>query len=326
MRADRLVATLLLMQARGRVTAAEVAAELEVSVATSRRDFEALSVAGVPVYPQPGRGGGWSLLGGARTDLTGLTSSEVKAIFLLIGAATALDSAARSALQKLVQALPETFRAQAHAAATALIVDPTPWGETDRPRPERVDQLQAAVVARRKVSLEYENRVHERTRRLVDPWGVVNKDSVWYLVAGTEAGQRTFRIDRIIEATVTELAAERAADFELPREWGLVVDEVERHRSIVSATMLVDIRLLPAFREYFGRHCQELGLDEGGRVQMRVTAQMARSIAEQLAGWGGAVEVLEPEAVKAHLARLGSELVQLYQPTPSRNPTPTAEN
>ena len=326
MRADRLVATLLLMQARGRVTAAEVAAELEVSVATSRRDFEALSAAGVPVYPQPGRGGGWSLLGGARTDLTGLTSSEVKAIFLLIGAATALDSAARSALQKLVQALPETFRAQAHAAATALIVDPTPWGETDRPRPERVDQLQAAVVARRKVSLEYENRVHERTRRLVDPWGVVNKDSVWYLVAGTEAGQRTFRIDRIIEATVTELAAERAADFELPREWGLVVDEVERHRSIVSATMLVDIRLLPAFREYFGRHCQELGLDEGGRVQMRVTAQMARSIAEQLAGWGGAVEVLEPEAVKAHLARLGSELVQLYQPTPSRNPTPTAEN
>ena len=79
MRADRLVATLLLMQTRGRVTAAEVAAELEVSVATARRDLDALSAAGVPVYPQPGRGGGWSLVGGARTDLTGLTSTEARA-------------------------------------------------------------------------------------------------------------------------------------------------------------------------------------------------------------------------------------------------------
>lgn len=325
MRADRLVATLLLMQARGRVTAAEVAAELEVSVATSRRDFEALSTAGVPVYPQPGRGGGWSLLGGARTDLTGLTSSEVKALFLLTGSATSPDSATRSALRKLVQALPETFRAQAQAAATALIVDSTPWGETDLSRPERVDQLQAAVIARRKVSLEYENRAHERTRRLVDPWGVVHKDSLWYLVAGTEAGQRTFRIDRIMGATVTEITAERHADFELPREWGSIVEEVERHGSFVSATALVDVRSLPAFREYFGRHCEELGTEDGGRVRMRVSAQMACSIAEQLAGWGSAVEVLEPQDVKAHLARLGAELVQLYQPKAALNPTPNAQ-
>lgn len=175
----------------GRVTAAQVAADLEVSVATSRRDFEALSTAGVPVYPQPGRDGGWSLLGGARTELTGLSSSEVKALFLITGSATSPDSATRSALRKLVQTLPETFHAQAQAAATALIVDSTSWGETDRSRPERVGQLQAAVIARRKVSLEYENRVHERTRRLVDPWGVVHKDSVWYLVSGRRNRGRT---------------------------------------------------------------------------------------------------------------------------------------
>src|SRR5882724_3559599 len=85
MRADRLVAILLMMQTRGRVTAAEVAEELETSVATARRDLEALSTAGVPVYPQPGRGGGWSLIGGARTDLTGLTAGEARALFLLAG-------------------------------------------------------------------------------------------------------------------------------------------------------------------------------------------------------------------------------------------------
>lgn len=127
MRADRLVATLLLMQARGRVTAAEVAAELEVSIATARRDLEALSAAGVPVYPQPGRGGGWSLVGGARTDLTGLTSTEARALFLLAGPAASLDPSVRSALRKLVQALPGTFRADSEAAAAAVVVDSTRW-------------------------------------------------------------------------------------------------------------------------------------------------------------------------------------------------------
>jgi predicted DNA-binding transcriptional regulator YafY len=138
MRADRLVAVLLLMQARGRVTAAELASELEVSVATARRDLEALSAAGIPVYPQAGRGGGWSLVGGARTDLSGLSASEAQALFLLLGPATAraagLD-AARSALRKLVRALPRTFRADAEAAATATMIDPTGWGERDATGP-----------------------------------------------------------------------------------------------------------------------------------------------------------------------------------------------
>src|SRR6185503_17075411 len=85
MRADRLVATLLVLQARGRVTAAELAEELEVSERTARRDLEALAMAGVPVYSQAGRGSGWSLIGGARTDLSGLTGAEARALFLLAG-------------------------------------------------------------------------------------------------------------------------------------------------------------------------------------------------------------------------------------------------
>src|SRR6187402_1576998 len=123
MRADRLVATLLLMQSRGRVTAGELSEELEISVATARRDLEALSAAGIPVYPQPGRGGGWSLVGGARTDLSGLSSAEAQALFLLAGPAAATAPEVRSALRKLVRALPQTFRADAEAAAGAITVD-----------------------------------------------------------------------------------------------------------------------------------------------------------------------------------------------------------
>ena len=141
MRADRLVAALLLMQARGRVTAAELADELEVSVATARRDLEALSSAGVPVYPQAGRGGGWSLIGGARTDLSGLSSVEAQALFLLLGPAAAIAPEAKAALRKLVRALPATFRDDARAAAEAVVIDPSRWGEHGRSRPELVESL-----------------------------------------------------------------------------------------------------------------------------------------------------------------------------------------
>lgn len=274
MRAARLVAMLLLLQARGRVTAAEVAAELEVSVATARRDLEALSTAGVPVYPQPGRGGGWSLISGARTDLTGLTATEAQALFLLTGPSAAAAPAVRSALRKLIRALPYTFRADAQAAADAVVVDATRWGQHDRGRPELVD--------------------------------------VWYLVAGTAKGQRTFRVDRIAEATLTQLAAQRPADFELSREWVRIVDEVEQRRSLLSATVLIRARLLPVLRGQFGRHCKPLDTLDDGRVRVRVAAPMAVSIAEQLAGWGATVEVLEPQSVRTELARLGSELVARY--------------
>jgi predicted DNA-binding transcriptional regulator YafY len=312
MRADRLVAVLLLMQARGQVTAAEVAGELEVSVATARRDLEALSMAGVPVRSQPGRGGGWSLVGGARTDLTGLTATEARALFLLAGPAAPRTPAARSALRKLVRALPETFRADAEAAADAIVVDPTRWGEDDRARPELVDVLQDAVVRRREVLLEYEGRSHRQTQRLVDPWGVVDKDGVWYLVAGTAKGQRTFRIDRISEASLTGNAADRPDGLELPHAWEQVVDEVEQRRSLTSATVLIAARFIPVLRSQFGRHCEPLETLDDGRIRVRVSAHMPVAIAEQLAGWGAAVEVLEPESVRAELARLGSELVARY--------------
>lgn len=88
------------------------------------------------------------------------------------------------------------------------MVDPARWGGRGRELPDLVEVLQTAVVRRRKVRLGYTNRARERTQRLVDPWGLVDKDDVWYLVAGTEGGQRTFRVDRVVDALVTDLAAE----------------------------------------------------------------------------------------------------------------------
>jgi predicted DNA-binding transcriptional regulator YafY len=312
MRADRLVAALLVMQARGRVTAAELAAELEVSVATARRDLEALSAAGVPVYPQPGRGGGWSLVGGARTDLTGLTVDEARALFALAGPAAATVPAARSALRKLAGALPGPFRDEAEAAAGAVVVDAAGWGDRDRGRPPVVDTLHDAVVRRRRVRLAYAGRGREPTRRLVDPWGLVDKDDVWYLVAGTERGQRTFRCDRVVAAEVTDEPAARPAGFALADAWEQVVDGIEQRRSQVEATVLVPAWLVPVVRDRFGRHCHGEGDAADGRVRVRVAAHTPTGLAEQLAGFGATIEVEGPAAVRAELGRIGAELAARY--------------
>lgn len=315
MRADRLVATLLLMQNRGRVTAAEVAEELEVSVATARRDLEALSTAGVPVYPQPGRGGGWSLVGGARTDLTGLSATETQALFLLVGPAADVSPEAKAALRKLVRALPRTFRADAEAAATATMTDRTRWSGRDRARPELVDRLQDAVVRRRKVRLTYTNAAKERSERLVDPWGLVDKDDVWYLIAGTERGRRTFRIDRVVSAEASDQPAERPDDFALAAAWEEVVGVVEQRRSRTWATLVIEARFVPILRDHFGRHCQVECESDDGRARVRVAAPTALDIARNLAGWGADVEVLDPPAVQAQLARIGRELAGRYAAT-----------
>ncbi|MEO3931018.1 YafY family protein [Micromonosporaceae bacterium B7E4] len=313
MRADRLVAALLLMQSRGRVTAAELAEELEISVATARRDLAALCTAGVPVYSQPGRNGGWSLVGGARTDLTGLSATQARALFLLVGPAAAASDEARAALRKLVRALPQTFRAEAEAAASATVVDPTRWSGRDRPRPELVDLLQSAVIGRRKVRLSYLGADRKRTERLVDPWGLVDKDDVWYLLAGTDRGQRTFRVDRIVAAEPTEQPAARPDGLTLDAAWRAVVDEVEQRRSRTWATVLVEARYLPVLHDQFGRHCHPDCEQVDGRTRVRLAAPTPLDIARHLAGWGALVEVLEPRSVQAELARIGTELAACYR-------------
>ncbi|MDR3080642.1 MAG: HTH domain-containing protein, partial [Streptomyces sp.] len=165
MRADRLVAALLFLQARGRVTAAELAAELEVSERTARRDLEALAASGVPVYAQRGRGGGWRLVGGARTDLTGLTSPEIQALFLAAGS-SAGSPELRTALRKLLRAMPEPLRPHAEAAARARLVDDLDWSRTGEAYHAA---LERAVLNGVRVRLGYARLGSVPRERTVDP-------------------------------------------------------------------------------------------------------------------------------------------------------------
>jgi predicted DNA-binding transcriptional regulator YafY len=309
MRADRLVATLLLMQARGLVTAAELAEELEISVATARRDLEALSAAGIPVYPQRGRGGGWALLGGARTDLSGLSYPEMQALFLLIGPAAAVSPNAKAALRKLVRALPESFRAQAEAASAAVVVDASRWGDRPTVPAELLEILRTAVVGRDTLLVGY----RDDPAREIEPWGLVDKDGIWYLVAGTSRGQRTFRVDRMTSAEPTGAGFEVPADFDLAEAWAQVTTELEGRRSGTSAEVTLPETLVTPLSDVLGaRHVERVGETVAGRARLRVTSNTPGMLARQLAGWAPEIDVLGPPEVRAALAAIGGDLAGRY--------------
>lgn len=322
MRADRLVALLLLLQARGRVTAAEVAAELEISRKTARRDLEALAMAGIPVYSQPGRGGGWQLLGGARTDLTGLTAAEARALFLVVGPVPVLAPEAKSALRKLVRALPATFRAPAESAAAASVLDPISWGDTTPPESAHVAVLQQAVIDSVLVHLTYVDGRGEPSERLVHPLGVVAKAGVWYVVAGTAAGRRTFRVSRITSLTLTNVPAERPAGFDLARAWQEISADVDQLRTRVTATVQASDEVLHGLHAQFGTDVSQAVTLADGLLEVEIGGASYDALAERLAGWGSGLVVVGPEDVRVRLAEIGAELVATYSRQSGDGPNP----
>lgn len=321
MRSDRLIATVLLLQSRGRVTASELAQSNETSIATARRDLEALSTAGVPVYPQPGRGGGWQLVGGARTDLTGLTAGESEALFLLLGPAVSQNRLERTALAKLLRAVPANFRPDAVAAASAVVLDATQWGaeptQVDQTHIDILDTLRHAVVKTAVVRLTYRRRDGATSVREVQPHGLVDKAGQWYLMADGAHGRRTYRVDRIVDAEMTNQSFQRP-EGSLSSEWATAAMHAERYRAAVHATVETTPSVAAVLRRQFGAAYEEVQVGTS-RVTLRLGAHLQVALVEQLAGWGDRIEVLEPPDVRAGLARVGAALVSLYDEDRSRS-------
>ena len=312
MRADRLVAALLTLQARGRVTAAELAEELEISERTARRDLEALAMAGVPVYSQPGRGGGWSLIGGARTDLSGLSAAEARTLFLVAGPSSSATPEVKTALRKLVQALPETFRAEAQAAASAVVLDPASWDRDTVPPPPFLDDLQRAVVDGVQIRLGYAGPNRPPSERIVHPLGLVAKGSAWYLVGDTDAGLRTFRVSRVRSVDATDEPVTRPDGFDLAEYWKETVATLDEQRAPMRVVARADRQAVGWMRAAFGNRLSVGDAAADGRLDVVIRAHNTESIAAQLAGFAPWVEVLEPLEVQRFLAEIGTRLVASY--------------
>jgi predicted DNA-binding transcriptional regulator YafY len=314
-RADRLVAILLLLQQRGQVTAAEVAEELEVSERTARRDLEALGMAGIPIYSQQGRNGGWRLAGGGRTDLSGLTASEARALFLVAGPSPMATPQVKAALRKLVRALPEPLRSGAEAAATAVVVDPTGWDGMSRPRPTPpfLDAVQKAVVDGEQLTLGYVARTREPSTRVVHPLGLASKGTTWYMIADTEAGLRTFRVDRMTSVEPTGERVVRPDGFDLEEAWRLISDEVEQRRTPYHARALATPDTVPICRWVLGNRVRIGPTGADGRVEVELRGHHLHSLASEIAGLGAGLEIVEPVELREKLAEIAAELVTLYK-------------
>jgi len=324
MRASRLLSILLTLQSKGRVSAPALAAALEVSVRTVYRDIDHLSAAGVPVWGDRGRQGGFQLKEGWRTQLTGLTASEAQALFMagLPGPAKdlGLQEAAASVQLKLIAALPADWQQDAERAASRFHLDPVDWFRGIAP-PDHLKAVAAAVWSGQRLRIRYESwtAVSERD---VDPLGLVLKAGVWYLVARQGREMRTFKLAAI-------QALERLGEtFVRPRRFDLVAHWAEATRRFEDsvyrdvATLRVSPAGLARLRR-FGPLVADAAdrsagaADERGWRKVTVPIESIEHAADEMLRLGAEAEVLAPPALRDALRERAERLFELYAASPS---------
>ncbi|NUQ89834.1 MAG: WYL domain-containing protein [Glycomyces artemisiae] len=313
MRADRLVSLVLLLRQRGRLTADAIAAELEVSTRTVLRDIEALSTAGVPVYAERGRHGGFALLPGFRTELTGLTRDE--ALALLTAGPFGLGPALASGLRKVVDALPEPHRADANDAAQRFLLEPgtdllSRRAATDDVPAAVLDTVRRAVLAGKRLRIDYAAAGQDPKLRTVDPIGLVTVRGKAYLLATRSGADRTYRLSRIIAAEALDEPAERPDRVDLDRIW-----RERAARFLADDRLHVLVRVDPARREELLDSAVAVLTeipDPDGRLRLEVAFQDARHAEWALWGLGPDAEALAPASLREALRDRAAALAARY--------------
>lgn len=320
MRADRLVSLVLLLRQRGRLTADTLARELEVSTRTVLRDIEALSAAGVPVYAERGRHGGFALLPGFRTELTGLNHDETLAL-LAAGSGRGeqvfgLGPALASAMRKVVDALPESHQAAASDAAQRFLVDP----ETDllsrRPVVDQVPgtamiEVRRAVLSGRKLRIHYAATGRAPQWRTVDPIGLVTVRDRGYLLATRSGADRTYRLSRVLAAEELPEPAQRPNRVDLDRIWR------DRSARFLAGGDHVTalVRVHPARREELMGTVLAVRAEDpetDGWPRLEVTFQDARHAEWALWRLGTDAEALAPQSLRSALRDVAVTLAARY--------------
>ena len=321
MRASRLLSLLLLLQNRGRMTAQQLAGELEVSVRTIYRDVEALSAAGIPLYGDAGHAGGYQLLGGYRTRLTGLTAAEAEALFLsgLPGPAAelGLGSVLAAATLKLRAALPASLRESADRLSERFYLDAPGWYR----RPEDVPHLPAvasAVWERQVIQVTYQRwkEPAEVTRRL-EPHGLVLKAGTWYVVASCDGAMRTYRVDQIVAATACDCGFTAEPGFDLASYWHGYLADFHRQLHTGHAVIRLSDNGVRRMRHLLSAAAvtavETAGVaDADGWVCARVPIESADQALADFLRLGADIEILEPAELREQAARTIQAMAAIY--------------
>ncbi|MDX6400101.1 MAG: hypothetical protein QOF27_707 [Gaiellaceae bacterium] len=305
MRATRLVSLLLLLQTRGQLTAAEIAARLGVSVRTVHRDVESLAAAGVPVDAVRGPAGGYRLAGGYRTRLTGLTADEAEALFAAgmpgPAAELGLGGELAAARLKLLAALPQELQERATRASRLFHLDTRGWFRAEDTVPH-LPALAAAVWKGCRARIRYREG-GDVVQRTIDPLGLVLKGGAWYLVARRSAGMRVYRVSRVVSVRPLEESFERPSEFELTGFW----EQWSRSFEETLPRVQVTVRVAEDVRRWLPG---EPRVDEKGRAVVAF-AHLGDAYRELLR-FGSQVEVLEPPELRERIAATSREVAAMY--------------
>jgi predicted DNA-binding transcriptional regulator YafY len=320
MRASRLISMLMTLQTRGRVTAKALADELEISVRTVYRDIDQLSAAGVPVYADRGPNGGFQLLDGYRTKLTGLTMAEAETLFLTGVPAAAdelgLGGVMAAAQRKLLAALPAGWSDRAERLGARFHLDPLGWyhgPEANAFLPE----IARAVWDTLRIRVSYESWKGVVTREL-QPLGLALKAGIWYLVAYAEKSPRTYRISNILKLAVTVETFVRPKDFDLAKFWGTAAAEFESGRFRGTASLLISqlgMKLLSGLDSGVGEAAAASAgdPDKRGWRLVSVPIETLDHACHQFLKLGPEAEVLKPAELRARMAAESAKLAAIYK-------------
>jgi predicted DNA-binding transcriptional regulator YafY len=338
MRASRLLSVLLLLQNRGRMSARELAGELEVSVRTVYRDVEALGAAGVPIYADRGPSGGYQLLDGYRTRLTGMTDAEAESLFLagMPGPAAELGLGAvlAAAELKLRAALPADLGTRVGRLRERFHLDPAGWFQA----PDDTPHLAAAAEAvwqQRLVRLRYRRwKIPREVTRVLEPLGVVLKAGRWYLVAAADGRVRTYRVGQILGVEAMEATFERPDGFDLAAYWSAWAERFEAGVHRGEATVRLSPRAMELLPGLFGTTVSRAAAatagpaDGDGWVEAVIPVEHPVMAAGDLLRLGTDVEVLAPPELRERVAAIVRALAGRYdgpapQPGPTRRATTT---
>ncbi|MDN4075027.1 helix-turn-helix transcriptional regulator [Fictibacillus terranigra] len=316
MRADRLIAILLLLQNKGKLTTKELAEQLEVTPRTVHRDMESLSASGIPVVADRGKSGGWRLLEKYKTNLTGLKANELKSLFISPSVQLLSDLGItqdwNDAREKLLASIPASFHQEALDVWDRIHVDTSSW----RQSPEKTTAfrtLQEAIWEERKLQILYERADGEAKERVVNPLGLVAKGSTWYLIASVNEDIRNYRISRITSAVKTEDAFTRPADFNLAQYWESSTKSFMKALPTYETEVELSPSIVPRIK-FTGRFMQNIKLDaplNDRWVPATICFDTEQEAAEFILGFSNQVRVIRPENLKQKVYVMAKAVVKM---------------
>jgi predicted DNA-binding transcriptional regulator YafY len=312
----------MLLQTKGMMTAQELSERLEVSPRTIYRDLDALSAAGVPVYAERGPQGGCMLLESYRTNLTGLKEDEVRALFMFTVPGLLADlgaaKASEAAMLKLTAALPVPFQQNVAELRNRIHLDAAPWFQPEEPTPH-LPLIQEAVWQQRRVRLDYRRGDGLWIKRLVAPYGLVAKSSIWYVVVGFHDRCWVYRVSRIQEAELTDSEFERPSDFDLADYWTQWCRDFEERQAKFVVTLQALPAAVPNLAQVFGDGFYQVMADateENGRLTFNLTFASEEAACQQLLGLGNALIIVNPHTLRQKIRDMSQQLLTLYADIP----------